>query len=84
MTFLTWVMLGCLLMVITLRDGKFEKVAKEKYPDLEKKMLDEGLEPLSYETYYKCMLVIMIFVFGLFWPFILAKMLVKLASGEKK
>lgn len=84
MTFITWIMLGCILMVINLKDGKFEKVSKEKYPEFEKKLLDEGIQPPSYETFYKVSLGIVITIYALFWPAIIANMLVKLASGEKK
>ena len=65
MTFLTYIILGCLLMIVNLRGCKFEKVTKEKYPELEKKMIEEGMQPIQYSTMYKMVLALVIASYAL-------------------
>lgn len=84
MLLLTWVMLGCLLMVINLRGGKFQKISEDKYPAFSQKLIEEGIEPISYDAYFKGTLVLMTILYVLLWPAIILRMFYKAFIGEKK
>ena len=84
MLLLTWVILGCLLMVINLRGGKFQKISEDKYPAFSQKLIEEGIEPISYDTYWKGVLVLMTALYVLFWPAIILLVFYKAIIGEKK
>lgn len=84
MLLLTWVMLGCLLMVINLRGGKFQKISEEKYPAFSQTLIEGGIEPISYDTYFKGTLVLMTILYVVFWPAIILRMFYKAFIGDKK
>lgn len=84
MLLLTWVMLGCLLMVINLRGGKFQKISEEKYPVFSQTLIEEGIEPISYDAYFKGILVLITVLYVLLWPAIILLVFYKAIIGEKK
>lgn len=84
MLLLTWVMLGCLLMVINLSGGKFQKISEDKYPTFSQELIEEGIEPISYDAYFKGMLVLITVLYVLLWPAIILLMFYKAFIGEKK
>lgn len=83
MLLFTWVMLGCLLMVINLRVGKFQKISEE-YPTFSQKLIEEGIEPISYDAYFKGILVLLTVLYVLLWPAIILLVFYKAIIGEKK
>ena len=81
MLILTWVMLGCLLMVINLRGGKFQKISEDKYPAFSEKLFEGGIEPISYNSYVKVTLVLTTAWYVLLWPAIILRMFYKAFIG---